>query len=258
MELMKLHAAVRLGAAHVTYCEDFLLTAPLCERSLLCAVLDGCSMGQDSHFASALFGKLLRKVARQMSQESLYVPDQVPWEETRPETLAQELLRRLFREVKSARSKFELEWEELLTTVTLWVHHYETQRSFVIVVGDGFVSCDGQVYELDQNNRPDYMSYHMDKDFEAWYPTQEQRFDFAQPRDLCIATDGVNTFRPMQQGAAAAPDLMPLNYLMVDRFHLEAVNMLDQKIDHLEREHRLHPIDDVAMIRILFDREVDA
>lgn len=243
-----------MGRAHLTYCEDFLLAEGIGRKSLLCAVLDGCSMGKDAHFSSALFGKLLRMIAHEITLESK--KDQgLTWDESQPETLAREVLRRLFKAVRKTRKQLHLEYEELLTTVLLWVHHYETQRSFVISLGDGVVSCDGQVHIIDQNNRPDYLAYHLKKDFKTWYAQQQHTFHFEAPKDLCIATDGVETFRPHAKEFVNEENLTynALPYLMVEATHPEAENMLDQKLEVL-RKKGLAPVDDLALIRAQFDQ----
>lgn len=248
---MKQFAAVRMGLAHVAYCEDFLVSEPLGEASLLSAVLDGCSMGNDSHFASALFGKLLRKIAQQMSLEAM--KEDKPWQEEQPETVAKEVLRRLFHEVKATRNRLLLLREELLTTVSLWIHHYRTRRSFVIVIGDGYVCCDGNIHILDQDNRPDYLTYHLGEIFETWYESQTQRFHFESPQDLSIATDGVDTFRQMANGSQdLSSALNPVQELLVDRSLEEEGHMLDRKLRQLHTQWGLQPIDDIAIIRVLF------
>jgi hypothetical protein len=247
---MRRFAAIRLGAAHQTYCEDYLISEQLGEKCLLSAVLDGCSMGKDSHFASALFGKLLRKIAQQMSMESMHAT--VGWEEDQPETVAREVLRRLFDEVQAARKQLMLEREELLTTVILWLHHLGTQRSFVMVIGDGYVCCDGQIHELDQNNRPDYLTYHLGESFDEWYETQQQRFHFESPQDLSIATDGVDTFRRLGEVVSTSPAPDPLRYLLTGQEFFSADNMLDRKLDLLTKSHGLRPIDDLGIIRAIF------
>lgn len=247
---MKQFAAIRLGAAHQTYCEDYLIWEQLGEKCLLSAVLDGCSMGKDSHFAAALFGKLLRKITQQMSLESLQTD--VPWQEEQPETVAREVLRRLFDEVQEARKQLMLEREELLTTLILWIHHYGTQRAFVMVIGDGYVCCDEQIHELDQNNRPDYLTYHLGEPFDAWYQAQQQCFHFESPRDLSIATDGINTFRQLSDPVASSASPDPLSYLFCDTEFIEADNMLDRKLDLLAKSYAQHPIDDLGIIRVIF------
>jgi hypothetical protein len=247
---MKLFAAVRMGAAHQAYCEDYLVSEQLGEKCVLSAVLDGSSMGKDSHFASALFGKLLRKIAREMSLQSLQ--EDVTWQEAEPETVAREVLHRLFGEVRQVRGQLHLQLEELFTTICLWIHHYGSERSFVIVIGDGYVCCDGEIHELDQDNRPDYLAYHLTKPFESWYASQQQRFHFEHPQDLVIATDGIETFRQMNEAVASSVPPDPIHYLLIDQEFHQADNMLDRKLDLLQKSYGPSPIDDVALIRVLF------
>ncbi len=241
-----------MGSAHAIYCEDFLIAEGIGEKSLLCAVMDGCSMGKDSHFISALLGKLLRKICREMSYEGLNGASQV-WQEEDPQSVAKEVLRRLFFEAKAARNSLMLRPDEMLATLILWIHHYDSKRSFIMVVGDGFVSCDGKIYEIDQGNKPDYLGYHLGEEFETWYQEQNQTFSFEQAQDLCIATDGVDTLRQVQDlvgNQELSPD--PKTTLMVDPAFADTTNMLDKKLDQMEKESGLKPIDDLAMIRILF------
>ncbi|MEM9986749.1 MAG: protein phosphatase 2C domain-containing protein [Bacteroidota bacterium] len=249
---MKLHAAVRMGTAHAIYCEDFLIAEGIGEKSLLCAVMDGCSMGKDSHFISALLGKLLRKICQEMSYQGLHEASQ-SWREEDPQSVAKEVLKRLFHEAKAARNSLMLRPDEMLATLILWIHHYDSERSFIMVVGDGFVSCDGKIHEIDQGNKPDYLGYHLGEKFETWYQGQTQTFNFEHPRDVCIATDGVDTLRRVQDlvgNQEVSPD--PKTMLMVDSEFADATNMLDKKLDQMERESALKPIDDLAMIRIIF------
>ena len=55
-----------MGAFHIHHCEDFLIDEPLATDKRLLAVMDGCSMGTESVFASMLIGKILRKIAKEI------------------------------------------------------------------------------------------------------------------------------------------------------------------------------------------------
>ncbi len=248
---MKLHAAVRMGVAHTTYCEDFLIAEGFGHKSLICAVLDGCSMGNDSHFASALLGKVVRKVAYDMSQETIH-QQTISWKEDEPESVAKEILRRTIPELTGVRHKLMLPLKELLSTMILWVHHFDSQRSFIISLGDGVISCDGKIEVVDQNNRPDYLAYHLKDDFEEWYASQEHRFFFENPSDLSIATDGVETFRPLKEFTSETPGEDAMRYLMVENSHPDAENMLDQKLKVI-KDQGMVAVDDLAIIRVQFD-----
>ncbi len=62
---MKLFELTHIGEFHINHNEDFLIIEDAGQSYKLIAVMDGCSSGTDSHFASTLLGKILRKIAKQ-------------------------------------------------------------------------------------------------------------------------------------------------------------------------------------------------
>ena len=62
---MKFYELSHIGEFHVNYNEDFMVSEEAGKSRKMIAVMDGCSSGTDSHFASTLIGKLLRKIAKQ-------------------------------------------------------------------------------------------------------------------------------------------------------------------------------------------------
>ena len=61
------HTISTIGQFHTNHNEDFLVTENINDDRILIAVMDGCSMGKESHFASTLIGKLLRKISKGIS-----------------------------------------------------------------------------------------------------------------------------------------------------------------------------------------------
>ena len=57
---MNIYTTLQIGELHTNHCEDYFITAEIGKNKLLCAVMDGCTMGTDSYFAATLTGKLLR------------------------------------------------------------------------------------------------------------------------------------------------------------------------------------------------------
>jgi len=66
---MKIYKTLNIGAFHTNFCEDFLIEEQIGTTQKLIAVLDGCTMGTESVFASILFGKILRRAAKQKYYE---------------------------------------------------------------------------------------------------------------------------------------------------------------------------------------------
>ena len=60
---MQKYELTQIGSFHTNHNEDSLITHKIGNHKLLIAVMDGCSMGIESHFASTLIAKILKKLA---------------------------------------------------------------------------------------------------------------------------------------------------------------------------------------------------
>ena len=161
---MQVYTVIRKGEFHPVFCEDFLITEEIGSKFFLAAVMDGCSSGKDSHFASALFGKILHKIAKTLHFQETKL------EEQSVEYLMKKILRSFMDELKLARNYLMMDMLETLATLIILL--YDNQKAYIVVLGDGFVALDGQIHEIDQDNRPDYPAYHLKEDFEIWYESQ--------------------------------------------------------------------------------------
>jgi serine/threonine protein phosphatase PrpC len=65
--MMKKYELVHIGDFHTNHCDDYIITAELDKQKILCAVMDGCTMGTDSYIASGITGKVLRKIAKEIN-----------------------------------------------------------------------------------------------------------------------------------------------------------------------------------------------
>ncbi|MGK0364095.1 MAG: serine/threonine protein phosphatase PrpC [Saprospiraceae bacterium] len=72
--MLKTDRHLQIGEHHLNHCEDYLLIAEIGDNILLIAVCDGCTMGEESWFASALIGKLLKKISREIHFRTLREP----------------------------------------------------------------------------------------------------------------------------------------------------------------------------------------
>ena len=243
---MKIYSVVRKGELHPVYCEDFLISTYVGESYYLGAVLDGCSSGEDSHFASALMGKLLKKIGKDLSQEA------TPLFETpmNAEKIAESVLKKLFWELRDARKHLGLTNTEMLSTLILLVYDATSKQAFVIAIGDGMIAIDGKVHEIDQDNMPDYMAYHLNHSFDQWHQKQEHIFKIENPTEISISTDGIDTFRTHKTDNPA--DFDPIQFLLLDNMLENTQNMLTRKINILQKKYGYLPADDISIIRIKF------
>ena len=241
---MEIYSLLHRGDYHPISCEDFIITEEIENELIIAAVMDGCSNGKESHFAAALFGKLLRKICKIIPHIqdtdvlNLPTPDVVKW-----------ILKELFKEMNQAREQLFLNQMELLSTLILLVYKQSSDEAFIIALGDGVVAIDGEIYSIDQQNMPDYLSYHLSKNFEDWFGKQKQVFKISSPKHLSISTDGVESFMTPHH------ELAPLNvpdYLLNDLTFAQLKNMLAKKVQVLYAQHGISPKDDLGIIRMVF------
>lgn len=242
---MKVYTLLRKGEFHAVQCEDFLVNQAIDNRFYFGAVLDGCSGGKEAHFASALMGKILRKVCKLLPYEKWFMAG-----DTDVKALTKHIYQGLFKEMQIAQNQLLLDKYELLATCITMIYDSEKQEAFIVIIGDGFAAADRKVWEIDQNNRPDYMAYHLHKDFDEWYETQQNRFFFEQPKDISIATDGIDVFT-CTNSIKVPPAIDPKEHFLVNQDGLEEEFMLEKKSNKLWRDFRFVPTDDLAIVRLI-------
>jgi len=238
---MKVYKTLTIGEFHKNFCEDYLISAEYGKNKQLFAVLDGCSMGNESYFAATLTGKILKKIAQELFHTD--VPKDL-------KTDLKEILKQIFENLKNFRNQLLLEKNDLLATLILLVLDTHTNQGELIAIGDGYVALDGNITEYDHNNIPDYLGYHLTEDFEAWYQSQTQRISFTNFKDLSICTDGILTFNHFVE-KKQHPFIDPIHYMLLDHEFAESKNMFVKKLMHLEKAYSLKHTDDLAIIRII-------
>ncbi|MCJ7935027.1 MAG: hypothetical protein MUW56_15730 [Chryseobacterium sp.] len=202
--------------------------------------------GMDSHFASALIGKILRKVIIETGYRELYEKNvQYPLEEE-----LKDIIRNLFREISSVKKNLMLDEKELLSTLTVLLYHIRDNRGIVLTIGDGVVCIDGKITAFDHDNKPDYLAFHLSENFEEWYDQLPQKILFDNIKDISIATDGILTFSKIKK-TDAEESIHSVDYLMKDRSYNDTEEMLNRKLKTLENHYQLRPTDDLAIIRII-------
>lgn len=244
---MKIYKAIQIGDYHVNHCEDYLFSGELDNDKILCAVMDGCTTAIDSHFISTMVGKILRKISVEQGYKKMYETGSEPLD---LDVHLKSILNNLFSELKISRNQLMLETKEMLTTLVILLLDKKTDQGIILAIGDGFVNINGKITEFDQENKPDYLGFHLTEDFDLWYDKQTQKIKFDAIQDISIATDGIGMFSPVAK-SLSDEKIDPINYLLVDTEHDEHADMLNLKIKRLEKSFGLKPTDDVAIIRVI-------
>ena len=244
---MKYYTLLKKGTAHPEFCEDFIFVTDLDENFFVGAVFDGCSGGDDAHFASTLFAKTLRDVC---CSDIIIRTSKYSVEE-----LAKELLFKTFKKVHSVQKLINLNTSDLLTTVIIVVYGYKKNNAHIIVAGDGFVSINGVEKIIEQNNRPDYPAYYLDElqdleGFEKWYKSKILTFKIEDVKDISIASDGILSFRSDDR-IHETEEINPVDFLSKDISLSKIPVMLYRKYNIIKNKAGLINFDDIAMIRII-------
>ena len=244
---MRIYSTLKLGQFHPIFCEDFNFVRHLDENWTVMAVMDGCSAGKDTHFASVLIAKILKKITKLLPywylEDASFSLHSIAINE-----LGERIAKQLFLELQKQQNDLFLEKEELVSTYILAVYHKKRKEVWFIVAGDGVVVVNKEVYDFDQKDKPDYLAYHLHTDFDVWKDRHTQIMQEKDVSNFAITTDGIHSFDHPHR---AEVEINPVEYLLVDEESAEIEHMLHKKCVELERKYQLKPNDDLSVIRLI-------
>lgn len=238
---MATDAYLQMGSFHTDHCEDSLISVSLTMDVELLAVMDGCSSGTDCFFSATMAAKLLRKIATETYHLDFRKPIQLPLA-----ALLEKVLSQFWAELRSLQNQLQLTRHEMLFTLVIALVDIRKRNAEVLVVGDGYVGCNGKGQEFDQSNRPDYLGYHLAESFGEWWGEQRQRLQFTEVSDLSISTDGIFSFREAEKGIFPATSEQEI----VDKI-LHSPGKIKPKVAEIRSVYGLAPADDLGMLRIV-------
>lgn len=244
---MNIYSTLQIGSFHSNHCEDFTLTSQLGSGKRLIAVMDGCTMGEESVFASILVGKILKSISKKY-----YYQHFMESQENRDlKYYLKEILRELVAEIKQIKNQLGLETNELLTTMILGIVDENKSDAELIVIGDGLISVNGKHTEFEQGDKPDYLAYHLIKNFDTWFDEQKQFLSVHSFSDLSICTDGIYTFKNFGNSNEQKEENVFKSFLLKDLEGSEQENFLANKLLYIREEWKHAPSDDLAIIRMI-------
>jgi hypothetical protein len=244
---MKIYSAIKIGDYHENNCEDHLYTGEYGKNIILCSVMDGCTTAIQSHFASTLVGKILKKICLEKGYKEFIGED---GNSINIEEELKSILRNLLNELKVVKNQLMLDSKELLTTLIIMLFEKNKQQGIILAIGDGFVNVNGKIIEFEQDNKPDYLGFYLSDDFETFYNSQKQKIEFDTIEDISISTDGILTFEKLAE-AKSKEDINVIEFLTVEKTNNEKEEMLELKLKILENQFGLKPTDDFSIIRII-------
>lgn len=234
-----------IGEFHVNHNEDFLIAEEIGKTRLLIAVMDGCSNGTHTYFASTLIGKLLRKIAKQEAYRE-YVERKILTIEIQLKRVAHQL----FHDLSNLNRQLDLKSDELLSTLIMAIIDIDKYCAEILISGDGIIHINGCNIEYDNDNRLDYLGYHLNMDYNTWFKTKTQKLVLHEIEDLTIATDGVYTFKNFDGRVyQEISEEGIMTEFFVNKNELENKNKLKKSLIFLKKTYGIIPYDDLTMIR---------
>lgn len=244
---MKYYELSHIGEFHLNHNEDFLVSEEAGKTRKLIAVMDGCSSGTDSHFASTLIGKLLRKIAKQEEYREF-----VQKEKIGIKTQIENISLQLFDELSNLNRQLDLKSDEILSTLILALIDSEEKNAEIIIIGDGLIHANGENIEYENDNKPDYIGYHLNKGKYIWYQSHTKKLSLSKLEDLTISTDGIYTFKNFDgKTYEAISQEKIMEKFFVNKEELNNKNKLMKTLIEIKNSNGLMPSDDLTMIRVI-------
>jgi hypothetical protein len=160
-----------------------------------------------------------------------------------PRGMGEYILRDIFYDVKRTRKLLLADPYELLSTLVLLVFHKPSKSAFLMASGDGFLRINDEFVDLDQNNVPDYMSYHLGLNFDEWLTNHTRAFERENVQSVVISTDGIQKY--LDENKKPSQKINTVSY-----FLNKNGKSLGEKDKTLQTEYQLYPFDDVSILSL--------
>jgi hypothetical protein len=213
------------------------------------AVMDGCSRGIDSVFASHLLKKLIKEVI-------LITPIEMftsMYETNNMDDLSLFILEKVYKRLSVLGSLMSLMVNELESTFVLLVTS-DKKRYNITFVGDGFCAIDQDIYENEQGGAPKYMAHYLNKGFKALkedITIITGNFE----NEVVISSDGVSSFYDYEN-SEKRKELK--EFFLIDNFMIKNEACFDKKIVGLKNgrvpdypSKHIRNQDDITLIKII-------
>jgi len=234
----------KISNEHANHCEDSHFTLNY-ENYFIGCVLDGCSTGVDSHFASMLIGKLLKKELKFCIDllDKIYTYD-LPTDDFIKNFINQVLITTAT-QLRLVTHQLNLEENELLSTIVLAVYIKPFEKLFIKIIGDGGYLINQQDYLMihPKNNMPEYLAYHLVGDHSiSNFINNIEVTKFENVSEFSIFTDGLEQIK----GPESSENI--IDYLLKNKDFSQSKIMLQRKFNILTKNHHKCN-DDVSIIR---------
>lgn len=222
------------SSTHPNWCEDNYWVNET-DEYIQGAVLDGCSTGINSHFASTLI-----KYSFERSNNLVHI---------RRDDLNNYfdvIISRVRNDLNDVKTALNLTELNLLSTIVFFFYNKKDKSLWVKFIGDGVIYVNGNEIINDENNMPDYIAYHLNEWWPTFYSWIESRrtLNFENVENFAICSDGIHSLVNLKNPHIKKE--VAINFLIIDDQWKGLENGLNKKFNILtNRDEELKRSDEL-------------
>lgn len=219
------------STTHPNWCEDNYFIKET-DEFIVGAVLDGCSTGINSHFASTAFKYALEKAYNEQNTDFVDY-----------EMYFYSLFNKVHITLVDLKYILDLSDLQLLSTIVFFIYNKRDKELYVRFIGDGTIIVNGVPYTNDESNAPDYLAYHVGVGFQNWILTRRVE-QFVNVQNFAICTDGIDSFVNLKN--PHIPKQIAIDFLLQNDEYSALTNQLNKKFNILtNRDEELKRSDEL-------------
>lgn len=237
---MIISSLLQKGIYHLNHNEDELVVCNLSKRFAIAAVMDGCSAAINSHLAAGFIKILVKREVRTLSEGPNLI-------HVYPASaIGERLMKNVFIGVNELQGSLSLTEMELMTTFSLLVLDVETKQYWAGFSGDGLLVVDEKVVNIDQNNRPNFLAYHLERNPSEWFDYHVISYSGSVANHVVISTDGVWKLKRLDDKLFADP--FKEEGLLKDLREIDTSKALEKRYKNIRTHLGYVPFDDLAIV----------
>ncbi len=258
---MYIKSILKRGKEHANFCQDAIFHYEN-EEILVACVCDGCSEVEDSHFASNLFVKVLKKelieLLNKESQrtQSLLNSDHYCEEELETVEFSENILYSFFQKTLKIKQELSLTANDLSSTFIFMFYNKKKDEGIIYMFGDGVLQINEEYIIIDHDNKPRYFTLDWQEltgdiiPFTAFIKQYPQKWKFSNLQNVVISTDGILTFQNNNINPDYAIDFLITDETLNGKSIISQKSFYDKKYNVLTFNGWSHN-DDLGLIRIV-------
>ena len=228
----------RRAHTHANHCEDSYFVHEDDDK-IVGAVLDGCSTGYNSHWASQFVAYSFERLCKDSHGFRYFSHPVSSWP-----LFETNIFRSVGNDIRMGMEMMSLSDMNFLSTIVFFVYLKSDRLLHVRFIGDGCAVVNGRYYRNDENNMPQYLAYFVglsDDEFERFVSSRRVEV-FEGVDNFAICSDGIDSFVNLKNGHLDRS--IPIRFLVEDPRSINLKNGLAKKMNILTNTSEALKLDD--------------